>query len=198
VREEAEEVSGVSATRSVRVDTAAVVRQLWPPSFSDTSVFALLDGARDRRIEPMIRESELEAECLYAGDLTRRLRAAAPHIVRLEPTSELLEAMLTDGWSQSWGVFALGWRGATLARLKRHFRQFLRAKDEAGNVLIFRFYDPRVLRVYLPTCTAEEARAFFGPVDMFLMEGDRPDRLMAYSRSPKGVKAVTVDLPAKS
>ena len=58
----------------------------------------------------------------------------------------------------------------------RHFRQFLRVRDEAGREFFFRFYDPRVLRVYLPTCNSEELRTFFGPVELFSMEGERRTR----------------------
>jgi hypothetical protein len=38
--------------------------------------------------------------------------------------------------------------------MARRRRRFLRVKDEDG--LVFRFYDPRVMRVYLPTCAAGE------------------------------------------
>lgn len=54
--------------------------------------------------------------------------------------------------------------------LRRHFRRFLRVTDEQGQPLMFRYYDPRVLRVYLPTCTAEELALVFGPVSAYLIE----------------------------
>jgi hypothetical protein len=36
--------------------------------------------------------------------------------------------------------------------------------------MLFRFYDPRVLRVYLPTCWPGELTRMFGPVESFVME----------------------------
>ena len=38
--------------------------------------------------------------------------------------------------------------------------------------MLFRYYDPRVLSLYLPTCNAEEVTSLFGPVSRFLMESD--------------------------
>jgi hypothetical protein len=53
-----------------------------------------------------------------------------------------------------------------------------------GRKLYFRFYDPRVLRVYLPTCTTDERSTFFGPVTCFLMEGEEPDELLLFPAAP--------------
>jgi hypothetical protein len=72
-----------------------------------------------------------------------------------------------------------------LQQVRAHLRQFLLVQDERGNQQYFRFYDPRVLRVYLPTCDAAETQQFFGPIDRFIVEdgpelalwflpGDRP------------------------
>jgi len=46
-------------------------------------------------------------------------------------------------------------------------------KDERGNRLVFRYYDPRVLRVYLPTCSPSELRTVFGPIECFWAEGPK-------------------------
>ena len=47
-------------------------------------------------------------------------------------------------------------------------------QDEGGQEYFFRYYDPRVLRKYLPTCTPEEVRSFFGPVRSFIAENNAP------------------------
>ena len=44
--------------------------------------------------------------------------------------------------------------------------------DPTGKPLLFRYYDPRVLRVYLPTCNAEELKTLFGPVQAYIMEDE--------------------------
>lgn len=40
--------------------------------------------------------------------------------------------------------------------------------------IYFRFYDPRVLRRFLPVCTPDQLYAFFGPIDYFLFEDEDP------------------------
>ena len=53
---------------------ARITSVLWPArARTPTSVWALLDLARDRRIHPLLVESRLEFLCLYAGRLSRRL-----------------------------------------------------------------------------------------------------------------------------
>jgi hypothetical protein len=48
--------------------------------------------------------------------------------------------------------------------------------------MVFRYYDPRVLRVYLPTCNAEELATVFGPIETFWTEGSDPATLLEFHR----------------
>jgi hypothetical protein len=59
-----------------------------------------------------------------------------------------------------------------LDRLQAHFRRLVMAQLPDGKMVYFRFYDPRVLRAYLPTCTPKELEAVFGPVERFILEGE--------------------------
>jgi hypothetical protein len=48
-------------------------------------------------------------------------------------------------------------------------------KTEQGKMLYFRFYDPRVLRIFLPTCDAMQLRELFGDaIDSFILEDEDP------------------------
>jgi hypothetical protein len=60
-------------------------------------------------------------------------------------------------------------------------------KDEAGRRLVFRFYDPRVLRVYLPTCRPAETDEFFGPVHEMLMESEDARDILVFEHRPQGL-----------
>jgi len=44
--------------------------------------------------------------------------------------------------------------------------------DPDGKPMYFRYYDPRVLRTYLPTCNAQELETIAGPVEWFLVEAE--------------------------
>ena len=54
--------------------------------------------------------------------------------------------------------------------------------DDKGKPLYFRYYDPRVLRVYLPTCNASELETVLGPVSHFILEDDNGNAMIRYSR----------------
>ena len=56
------------------------------------------------------------------------------------------------------------------ARLRHHLKGFLRVRGESGQKMMFRYYDPRVLRVYLPTCN---------PIDTQLVCSDSPSAARA-------------------
>ena len=66
----------------------------------------------------------------------------------------------------------------------KHFRKFLIVKTEDGKELYFRFYDPRVLKIFLPTCEKDQMIEFFGPIERFIVEGDnRKDALELAQRN---------------
>jgi hypothetical protein len=62
--------------------------------------------------------------------------------------------------------------------IRHHFRKFLMVQIENGQEVYFRFYDPRVLREFLPTPIDQELQVFFGPVEQFLIEAGEPETLL--------------------
>jgi hypothetical protein len=149
----------------------------WPGGFS-RDIWMVVDAARHRRIFPMLRDYHLEYFCLYSGRLAPALEAAAPYLVQLDYDDPEAHRFLGDAWGGSWGIFLKC--AAHANTLRRHLREFLVVRGPDGNRLVFRYYDPRVLRVYLPTCTGDELSTFFGPIDRLWMEGDDPRMLLEY------------------
>ncbi|MFN9744669.1 MAG: DUF4123 domain-containing protein [Betaproteobacteria bacterium] len=153
---------------------------LWPPGQArHASVWAVLDCARDPAIYRLLLESRLEFLCLYSGRLPRELELVAPHMVELLPGHRFTERLLDEGWGRSWGIFV---SIEDAANLRHHLRKFLTVLDETGRKLIFRYFDPRVLGAYLPTCTAAELTEIFGPVDRFLVESASAGSVVEYSQ----------------
>jgi hypothetical protein len=159
--------------------TQAILETLW--SMPREDVFAVLDAARNPRIHPMILECGMRYACLYAGAIPVELAKVAPYVVRLSPTHAATLELLEAGWGDSWGVFAC--TAADVETVRRHLRRFLRVQREDGRTMIFRYYDPRVLRVYLPTCTASELATFFGPLARFVVEDADASRALAFSQT---------------
>ncbi len=89
--------------------TRRIVEQLWPEGDDTDSpqVYAVLDGARDPRIETMVRHSRREYECLYRGELSPGLQQAAPYVVHLARDGRFTVELLEQGWGRSWGFFTL-------------------------------------------------------------------------------------------
>ncbi|MBX3635767.1 MAG: DUF4123 domain-containing protein [Rubrivivax sp.] len=164
----------------------AVLDTLWPPGqASAASVWAVLDCARDPAVYRLLLESRLDFLCLYSGKLPRELELVAPHIVELLPGHRVTERLLEEGWGQAWGVFA---RIADPTALRPHLRRLLKVQDEDGRRLLFRFYDPRVLRSYLPTCRPDELQQVFGPVAEWLAEDGEGRRLLSFLPPHGGVR----------
>ncbi|MCC7536814.1 MAG: DUF4123 domain-containing protein [Deltaproteobacteria bacterium] len=166
-----------------------VLRELWR-SPADR-VLVVLDAARDPRIHPAILRQPGAHACLYA-EASRSMAAVAPYVVELSPETPFTRWLLTDAWGASWGFFVRTQLGLDATR--RHFKRFLRARTEDGRTLLFRFYDPRVMRRYLPTCTDDELTALFGEADAFVMEAEQPDRLWSFGRSPVGFSCTLLAL----
>jgi hypothetical protein len=142
-------------------------------------IFALLDCARDERIHPELIDSGLVYNCLYPGILSEGLAVVAPYLVKLDPKAEFTQWVITEGWGNSWGVY-LAAEVRHMFDLIYHFRQLMRVRDERGKIFYFRFYDPRILRVYLPTCTKQELHTVFGDVNNFYVEDETGERVLDY------------------
>ena len=162
---------------------------LWPTGDqpTDAQVYAVLDGASDGRIEPAIQSTGLEHACLFAGPLSPALQSASPWLVHLAPTAALTLDIFRQGWGRHWGIILIVAPHVTLQALRRHLRTLLRVADADGRALLFRFYDPRVLRIYLPTCTPAEGRQLFGPVDAIVCEHEGAAGFVRYTCSRRGV-----------
>jgi hypothetical protein len=51
--------------------------------------------------------------------------------------------------------------------------------------LLFRYYDPRVLRVFLPTCDPAQLWQIFGPIQRFDMEGADSSQFLRFRIVPE-------------
>jgi hypothetical protein len=149
-----------------------LVKRLWPhgDTLDGSQVHAIVDAAQHPSIVGMVRTTGLERCCLFSGALAPALEAAAPFLVHLSPTAPFTQRLFEQGWGAHWCVALTAPADVSMQQLRRHLRTLLRVQDEQGRHLMFRFYDPRVLRAYLPTCTADEAAQVFGPIERWVCE----------------------------
>ena len=146
--------------------------------------FAILDAARDAKIMSFLESQAGQSQSLYEGEQAQRYARVAPYLVSL--TAAASEQLILLGWQRSWGVFFHSLAARDEAR--RQLRHFLVAETPDGQRKLFRFYDPRVLRVYLATCEPSERADFFGSILSFVMEDEQPGRWVCFQRGARQLK----------
>jgi hypothetical protein len=162
---------------------ALIHRILLGHAVSATPWFAIIDAAR-------AASAGLRTESLYAGELGTMVVDVAPHLVSFDFNSAFAQ-WLFDRWGGHHGILLQA--KAPFDELRKHFRHYLLVKDEAGKKYRFRFYDPRVLRAFLPACSFEEAKGFFGPVDCYYAATREGQSVHAFGWGPRGL--TTRELP---
>jgi hypothetical protein len=155
-------------------------------------LYAVLDGASIPNLLALLSEQGASNVCLLPGELDPELAQAAPYLVQCRPQAPLTERFITQGLGNHWGILAES--DADLRTLRMHFRKLLSVWDPDGKPLFFRYYDPRVLRVFLPTCTVGELQTFFGPVTAYYGEADTADQLLRFTLGADGLGQQPLDL----
>jgi len=143
--------------------------------------YMLLDTARDPRIYARLMEfgDMVQARSLYQGDIGESLAHVSPYLLTLREDQPEARWFAEAGFGQSWGVFVIASTG--FDELRRHLRKFNIVYSEDREALVFRFYDPRVLRCFLPTCTSDELCRFFGPIESFMTESEKADAVIRFT-----------------
>lgn len=158
----------------------------------EANVYAVLDGASVPALQENIYQFEPEYHCLYRGELEPDMAEVAPYLVQLENNSKFTDWVIEKGWGNHWGIFAIS--SASIREMRQHFRTFLIVYNTDGRPLKFRYYDPRVLRKYLPTCNAEELSTMFGPVSCYLLEDEDPVTALRFSAKQNALRTERLPL----
>ena len=138
-------------------------------------LYGILDTARDPKLYPLLIQSPLY-DCLFAGKLAEPIKRTAPYLVELTDDTPLKNIWRDEGWGKAWGLLVKS--DLDLKDLRRHLRKFLLAQLPDGEMVLFRFYDPRVWRQYWPTCTPAEQAEWMKGIEEFIPEDElqpKPD-----------------------
>lgn len=126
------------------------------------ATYTILDGAACEDLLPMLEEHDPDHCCLYAGDLDDDVEEVAPYLVRLEADHPFTGWLLESIGHQPWGIFCKA--PSTLRELRKHFRQFLIVKGPQGQLLYFRYFDPRVLASFSAVGSPANVSRVIGPI----------------------------------
>ncbi len=130
--------------------------------------YILLDAARMGDTIEKAKEINPDFDSLYRGRSEESLAVVAPYLFLFRQNTDFGKWYIENGWGDAWGILIRS--HLPMPELHRHFRKFLVVGTEDMQELYFRFYDPRVLRIFLPTCDQQQLKEFFGPIEYFIME----------------------------
>ena len=164
------------------------------PLASGEMLYGVVDGAQDW-------ELAYEAQCLFGqeirslfqGDSAASVANVAPYLVPIDPKSNYLHH-----WAARVGKNAgiLLTTAASVDQLHAHLRKLFIITDETGQEFFFRFYDPRVVRVFLPACTPAELAEFFGPIQWLFLEGPEPQAWLRFQKASDRLVQTSLNFPA--
>jgi len=131
---------------------------------------------------------------LYAGEAEKKLEEFAPYLYHIPDGCETEAHFRKAGKGLSWGIMLeTEW---PFEELKTHLRRFLRVKMESGETMYFRFYDPRVLRIFLPTCDQDQLLTFFGRIRSFWTENESGEEMTRWWLENGQLKSDGIDVSA--
>jgi hypothetical protein len=140
-------------------------------------IFAVLDGSA---------ASSFLEEARSAGNAVETVsEATGAVLVGFNPESRLAGVFAAEGWGKSWGIHATS--RAPIVIVRNHLRRFQTLLTSDGAEFQFRFFNPVLLRGFLPTLSGEEAKTFFGPLSSIMVEGSTPEELILYMPGPSAV-----------
>ncbi len=142
------------------------------------NTYILVDAARVEHLIGHAKNLNPRFDSLYRGGSDEELGDVAPYLFTLLGNNEFSSWLYERGWGNSWGSIVVS--KINFEDCWKHFRKFLLIKTEDGEELYFRFYDTRVLKIFLPTCDKQQILEFFGPVDSFIVEGDTKEQAIRF------------------
>jgi hypothetical protein len=159
----------------------------------DLVTYMLVDGASAAALIDHLYDDKADFACLISGALEPDMQEVAPYLVVLRDGHPFGEWILNYALGEHWGVVLRA--SLQLEDLARRYRKLLHVRGADDEPLFFRYYDPRVLRSYLPTCMDAEVAAWFDGVDHYLVEAEVADRLLRFSTDGLVVNTREIPLP---
>lgn len=133
-------------------------------------VHALVDGLVVPGIAGQLKAADVAGwDCLHRGALSPEAARAAPYLAELKPESPFTDWLLTeasDAWP-GWGVLSVSM--LPLLRVREHWRSLGEVSLPDGKRRSWRWHDPEVLRIVLPTLTPGQLDEVFAPAQQLVL-----------------------------
>ncbi|NNE58271.1 MAG: DUF4123 domain-containing protein [Hellea sp.] len=129
--------------------------------------FAAVDGAADARLYEVIEKTK-DHSCLYTGEYDDDTKMALPYLVRMTRGEHFAKLWSASEGGRFWGILCQ--TSLNMQQLRRHLRKFTTARLPLGDVVLFRFWDPRVFVPFVENGTEEEIAPFFKGIDSIIVD----------------------------
>ena len=154
------------------------------------ALYGVIDCAAAKWLYPAVL-AEADYQPLFAGILSPDLAPATPHLVRLVEGSPLVARMSApEGRASACGILCAS--SLTLWDLRSWLRRKLQVILPDTRVVLFRFYDPRVVPTYVENLTPVELGEWFGPVSTWWVP--LPDCDISYQSTGQGISKSVASL----
>ncbi|MEH6458733.1 DUF4123 domain-containing protein [Chitinimonas sp. JJ19] len=156
--------------------------------------YAVVDASHGEQAYELITRWGEHAHCLYSGQEATTLARYAPYLLELRENSAALMELLEQAWQLNWAIFVDG--AADWQKVRLQLKKSLFVLDENKDRHYFRYYDARILRLFLPTASKEQAAQFFGEdIYAFYAKTVNPQQWVEYRRSsPKALNWLTGEI----
>jgi hypothetical protein len=143
-------------------------------------LYAIVDSARNEEVFRHFLTGNVIYRSLYEGTMDEQSWRVSGFLVDCNKDSTLFQWITTNAWGESGCIFFTS--HASFNTIFKHFQKFNRVYLENDEVVFFRYYDPRVLRIYLPTCTRNEIETFFGEIKNFFIESENQGEIRVFRK----------------
>ncbi|MCD4732573.1 MAG: DUF4123 domain-containing protein [Bacteroidales bacterium] len=143
-------------------------------------LFGIVDSARNDEVFRYLVTGDVQYKSLFEDTMDVQSYGVSGFLVECKKESPLFRWMTTEAWGDSCCIYFTS--KSSFDDLFSHFRKFNRVYLEGDDVVLFRFYDPRVLQTYLPTCNRVEIETFFGEVNSFFTESDKQEVIHVFKQ----------------
>lgn len=132
------------------------------------NTYLLFDAAQVTALEgvfSLAKAEDLGMQCLLGGEAQKDLKDYVPYLINLTLTQKQLEEgnipsfhrdVFIRYWGKHSGIFLHSY--ADLKTIARHYKKFIKLKDDKDQWYFFRFYDPRVAHDYFGWMQNDSAR----------------------------------------
>ncbi|MEZ5198030.1 MAG: DUF4123 domain-containing protein [Bacteroidales bacterium] len=149
----------------------------------DCKLYGIVDSARNDEVFRYLVTGDVRYKSLFEDTMDVQSYGVSGFLVECKKESPLFQWMTKQAWGDNCSIFFTS--KASFDELFTHFQKFNRVYIEGDDVVLFRYYDPRVLNLFLPTCNNEQIRSFFGKVGHFFAEDEDPEIIRVFKYLPE-------------